>query len=176
MKDYFSVTFTQFLNNDISNIKDVYSILKPKGYINSYDGETEKYFYAFDNTQGIDVSFAFFDNTLKSYISNDDYKLLNKIEMKYNIKNNLSFYYENLVIQGKVFKDIYYIYNVLYIGNNYSPGLYETKKILSLLEIPGPQVLFTKIKPYDIIDVDNKGMILTQQDGVDYSERLFIQI
>lgn len=175
MKDYFSVTYTHFLRASFPEVKDVNSLLKPKNYATLNNIESEDIFYAFDNTQGISASFSFFDNNINHYIENSDEKLLDSINKKYNIRNNLSSYYENIVIHGKIFRDIYYVYNVIYIENKTCPGLYETQKVLLNLELPGPQILLTKINLYDIISLDNKGIILTQQNEIDYSSKLFIQ-
>lgn len=133
-----------------------------------------EYFYAFENTQGIQASFCFYDSSLFSYIENKEEDLLNKIEQKYDISNNLFTYYKNMIVQGKIFRDVFYVYSIVYIDNEFSPGLYETVNITSILELPTPRILLTKIKLDDIINLDKKGMVLTQQDGVDYSSKKFI--
>lgn len=176
MKDYFSVTYTHFINSQAKSIKDINSLKIPKSFVSLDSVNNKDDFYGFRNIQGIDVSFSLFNNSLIEYIENGDEDLLGKIEQKYSIKDNLMSYYHNMVIQGKIFRDELYVYNVIYIENEICPGYYETNRILSILEIPSPEILLTKITLDGILSVEQKGIILTQKNSVSYSDKLFIQI
>lgn len=176
MKDYFSVSYTYFLQSKTKNISNITPLLKMKDFEKLNENYSNDYFYALKNIQGINAGFCFFNNSYLSSIENDDDELLKKIEEKYDIQNNLFSYYTELIIQGKIYRNELYVYSIIKLNSDFSVGMYELKNIVSILGLSTPEILLTKIRLNDIINIEQKGLILTQLNGIDYQERKFFII
>lgn len=167
MKDYFSMQYSSIFENQIKGIQDISYFLKkfPMQKVCSY----EDYFYAFENIKGEYISFGLHGEEFVYNIENEE--ILNILEKKYDIQNKLYSYYKNMIFHGIVKDERLYIFCVIYLENEFCPGLYETINLVSMLGLDYVPIVLTKI---DINDTLNKNLVLTQKSGVDFNSKIFV--
>lgn len=167
MRDYFSMQYTSYTENEMPNINNINYYLKKPSF--SKRIETEDFFFAFENIEGEYVSFGLYE---EEFVYNTENKeTINLIIEKYDIQDKLLSYYKDMIFHGVVKNEILYIFYVIYLTNNFSPGLYETFNLTSLLGLNFVPVVIEKTTQ----EAEEKNIILTQRNGVDFGDKVFFK-
>lgn len=167
MRDYFSMQYTSYIENETQNINNINCYLKKPSF--SKKVETEDFFFAFKDVEGEYISFGLYE---EEFIYNTENKeTINLIIKKYDIQNKLFSYYKDMIFHGILKNEVLYIFYVIYLTNNFSPGLYETFNLSSLLGLNFVPVIIEKTTQ----KTKEKNIILTQRNGVDFENKIFIK-
>lgn len=170
MKDYFSLQYVSYFENEASEPKDISSYLKEVSF-DKKEIQTEEYLFAFEKKKGQYLSFGLHG---EEFISNTNDKQIKKIlEEKYDIYNKMLSYYKDVVFHGIFKNDLYSVFSLVYLDNGFSPGLYETANVLSSLGLDFVSVIDAKVKKENI---NFKNAILTQRKGISFFSREFYSL
>jgi len=159
--------YTSYTENEMPNINNINYYLKKPSF--SKRIETEDFFFAFENIEGEYVSFGLYE---EEFVYNTENKeTINLIMKKYDIQDKLLSYYKDMIFHGVVKNEVLYIFYVIYLTNNFSPGLYETFNLTSLLGLNFVPVIIEKTTQ----ETEEKNIVLTQRNGVDFGDKVFIK-
>jgi hypothetical protein len=159
--------YTSYTENEMPNINNINYYLKKPSF--SERIETEDFFFAFENIEGEYVSFGLYE---EEFIYNTENKeTINLIMKKYDIQDKLLSYYKDMIFHGVVKNEVLYIFYVIYLTKNFSPGLYETFNLTSLLGLNFVPVIIEKTTQ----ETEEKNIVLTQRNGVDFGDKVFIK-
>lgn len=157
---------SSFPQEKIQGLSDINNLLKQVSFIEKKD--IEDTCYLFKLPEGEYVTFGLHGDNL---LTNLNSKTLELLDEKYDVQNKLFSYYKNMVFHGILKNKELYIFFVIYIDNEFCPGLYETSNLLSMLGFNFVNVIDTKISVKDVLVED---CILTQRSGVDFSNKVFM--